>query len=119
MCHSPFADPPPEYHRSVYKEHAFRLVILEAGKVHDQVAECGEVLLWVGLSAEVQGGAGLCSVGQSIPTHIIFPLTKPQYCQIKVLPVASFNFYYFPQNFQILQLDYVYILSIPHESIST
>lgn len=43
-------------------------------EVHGQVAECVGVLLLVGLSAEVQDGAGHCSEGQNIPTHILFPL---------------------------------------------
>lgn len=53
-------------------------MILEAGEVHDQVAVCGEVLLMVGPSAEVQGGAGFCTVGQSFVTHV-FPLMEPQH----------------------------------------
>lgn len=53
-------------------------MILEAGEVHDQVAVYGEVLLMVGPSAEVQGGAGLRTVGQSFAVHV-FPLMEPQH----------------------------------------
>lgn len=53
-------------------------MILEAGEVRDQAAVCGEVLLMVGPSAEDQGGAGLCTVGQTFATPI-FPLTQPQH----------------------------------------
>lgn len=87
-------------------------MILEAGEVHDQVAVCGEVLLMVGPSAEVQGGAGFCTVGQSFVTHV-FPLMEPQHWQMKVSLLASFNFNYFLQDVQLLQLDCVYILCIP------
>lgn len=50
-----------------------------------------------------------------------FFLLKPQYCQMKVSPMASFHFNYFPQNLQIPQLDYVSILYMLHDrkSIST
>lgn len=93
-------------------------MILEAGEVHDQVAVYGEVLLMVGPSAEVQGGAGLCTVGQSFAVHV-FPLMEPQHWQMKVFLMASFNFNYVPQDVQLLQLDCVYILCIPHEFLST
>lgn len=53
-------------------------MILEAGEIHDQAAVFREVLLMVGPSAEVQGGAGLCTVGQSFATHV-FPPMKPQH----------------------------------------
>lgn len=56
----------------------FPPMILEAGEVHDQAAVCGEVLLMAGPSAEDQGGAGLCTAGQSLATRV-FPLRKPQH----------------------------------------
>lgn len=107
MCLSLFLDAPTKYHRLIYKKYAFGLMI--------QVAVCGKALLLVGLSAKVQDGAGHCSGGQIIPTHIPFLLMKPQYCQIKVSPTASFNLNYFPQNLQIRQLDYVSLLYMLHD----
>lgn len=74
MCLSPFLDSPTKYHRLIYKEYAFLTHDSGGWEVHGQVAECVGVLLLVGLSAEVQDGAGHCSEGQNIPTHILFPL---------------------------------------------